>query len=182
MAASGATARGAPDSAARFLRRALAEPPSDPSVGADVRLELGLAGVALWQPDAPRVLADAVTSAGSPAQRAVIALRGARASGLAGFFVDALELCRLGLGDGVGVPPEERDRLEAELFFAAVLQAPTHAEMRQRQEEVSRHSPVVGLGAVNLAFQAMCAGQPAETTTALLAPVLAAGVLHSEID
>ena len=85
-AAISATARGAPESAARFLRRAVAEPPLDPDAAAGVRLELGLARAAHLQPDAPPILREAVELAASPTQRTEIALRGARALGLAGHF------------------------------------------------------------------------------------------------
>ena len=53
-AAERAIARGAPESAATFLRRALAEPPLEPAIAADVRLELGLALAAHVQPEARR--------------------------------------------------------------------------------------------------------------------------------
>ena len=53
-AAGSATARGAPESAAGFLRRALAEPPNR-LVRADVTAELGLARAARWQLDATRL-------------------------------------------------------------------------------------------------------------------------------
>ena len=53
-AARRAGARGAPQSAAAYLRRALAEPPPDPAEDADVRLELGLALAAYMHPDAYR--------------------------------------------------------------------------------------------------------------------------------
>ena len=98
-AAAGATARGAPESAARFLRRAVAEPPLDPDVAASVRLELGLALAARVQPDAAAMLHEAVELAASAAQRTEIALRGARALGLAGRFDHALDLSRRGLED-----------------------------------------------------------------------------------
>ena len=118
-AAERALARGAPESAATFLRRALAEPPLEPAIAADVRLELGLALAAHVLPEAPGLLDEAVELAASPGQRVDIALRGARAVGLAGHFPDALDLCRRGLAHATDVDPEAVARLEAELVCNA---------------------------------------------------------------
>jgi hypothetical protein len=110
-AAARATARGAPESAATFLRRALAEPPLEPATAADVRAELGLALAAHVQPDARVLLSEAVALAASPDQRVRIALRGARAMGMAGHFEDAVDLCRRGLEHAADVAPEAVARL-----------------------------------------------------------------------
>jgi uncharacterized protein HemY len=53
-----AQARGAPDSAVRYLRRALAEPP-EPAVRAELLAELGIAGSLLGEPDAAHQLTEA---------------------------------------------------------------------------------------------------------------------------
>ena len=178
-AASGATDRGAPESAAGFLRRALCEPPPDRATSADVRLELGLALSAMWHPDAVELFTDAVTTAGSPDRRAVIALRGARALGLAGYFEDSLALCQKGLGDGVDVSRVHRSRLESELACVASMQATTHTVLRQHHKDASQMSCTPDLDAMNRAFQAMLTGQPVKSTSALLAPALANGDLHT---
>ena len=122
-AAERARGRGAPESAAAFLRRALAEPPVAPAIAADVRLELGLALAAHVLPDAGRLLLEAVELAASPEQRVAIALRGGRAPGMAGHFEEALELCRRGLEDASEVAPEAVELLEAELVCVASVQA-----------------------------------------------------------
>ena len=122
-AAERARGRGAPESAAAFLRRALAEPPVAPAIAADVRLELGLALAAHVLPDAGRLLLEAVDLAASPEQRVAIALRGGRALGMAGHFEEALELCRRGLEDASEVAPEAVELLEAELVCVASVQA-----------------------------------------------------------
>jgi predicted ATPase len=69
-AADRASARGAPQSAAAYLRRAAAEPPPDPAQDADVRLELGLALAAYLQPDAYDLLHEAVDVATTPCSAA----------------------------------------------------------------------------------------------------------------
>ena len=74
-------ARGAPESAAAFLRRALAEPPPDRAGEAAVRAGLGLALAATLHPDAPAPARRSRRLAATPAQRGEFALRGARALG-----------------------------------------------------------------------------------------------------
>lgn len=180
-AAAKATARGAPESAVGFLRRALAEPPNR-IMRAEVLAELGLARAARWQPDAPRLLVEAIGCSGTPTQRAASALRGARALGLAGYFEDAMDLCRRGLADGVGVPDEHRERLEAELICNAGLQANTHAEMSRRQAEALTRPFPLGLAAVNSAMQSMYAGDPAAEARDRLAPLVAENALLREVD
>ena len=103
-AAGRASARGAPQSAAAYLRRAAAEPPPDPAQDADVRLELGLALAAYLQPDAYDLLHEAVDVATTPLQRGTIALDGARALGLIGRFDEAVALCRQALGQAGAYP------------------------------------------------------------------------------
>ena len=85
-AARRAGARGAPQSAATYLRRAVAEPPPDAAGDADTQLELGLALAAYMHPDAYQLdlLHDAVAVAATPVQRGATALSGARALGLSG--------------------------------------------------------------------------------------------------
>jgi DNA-binding CsgD family transcriptional regulator len=180
-AAAGATARGAPESAVGFLRRALAEPPLDPEAAAAVRLELGLARAAHMQPDAPALLHDAVELATSPAQRIAHALQGARALGLAGYFPDALRLCRRGLDDAASAPGEDRERLEAELSLNEAIQAATVQESRRRVAAARERPGALGLWRVNAAWEAMADGCPTTEVDALLAPALDEGVFDREV-
>ena len=181
-AAASATARGAPESAARFLRRAVAEPPLDQHAAASVRLELGLARAAHVQPDAPSILREAVELAASAAQRAEIALRGARALGLAGHFDHALDLSRRGLEHSTETPPEDRERLEAELICNAWHHPDTTHEGRARLQ-AQRQAPCrLGLWRVNAALQAMLDGRPVSDVHVLLEPLLADGALDREFD
>ena len=75
------SARGAPQSAAAYLRRAIVEPPVATADEADLRLELGLALAAHIQPDAYDLLQEAVAAA-TPRQRGAMALKAARALGM----------------------------------------------------------------------------------------------------
>ena len=138
QAAALAGARGAPESAAGFLRRALAEPPLDPAVAAAVTGELGQALAAHLHPDAPAMLRAAVERAASPEQRCELALRGARALGLGGHFPAAMDVARPVLDDPGGLPAEALARLEAEYVANAWTHAAPSAEARERVRRAAR--------------------------------------------
>ena len=88
-AASIAVARGAPETAATYLRRALDEPPPRASRG-HVLLELGLAEMATRRdPAALGQLRDGVAMLDLPSERLSAALRAGRALGVAGYFQEA---------------------------------------------------------------------------------------------
>ena len=166
-AAAMAGARGAPESAAAFLRRALAEPPLDPAVIAGVTGELGQALAAHLHPDAPAMLRAAVERAVSPEQRCELALRGARALGLGGHFPAAMDVIRPVLDDPAGLSAGELARLEAEY----VTNGWTHAAtVRESLERVRRAAPSE-LARVNAAMASMMACEPAERALELLRPV-----------
>jgi DNA-binding NarL/FixJ family response regulator len=181
-AADRAGARGAPQSAAAFLRRAIAEPPSDRRLEADIRLQLGLALAAYLAPDAPAALHTAVQRADSPGQRAAVALRGARALGLAGHSHDALGLCRQALADPGNASPEALARLEAELVVNAWLNADTREQARERVHEPGAQQSPLELWRVNAAVQSMLDGQPAGEALSLLRPLLDDDALATEPD
>jgi AAA ATPase domain len=127
-AAERANRRGAPESAAIFLRRALLEPPDSRALTADLRSELGLCLSAQVRPGAAALLADAVELAATPEQRVRIALSGSRALGMAGHFDRAIELCRLGLGQPVDAGAQLRGSLELEMACGMLLIADTVEE------------------------------------------------------
>jgi DNA-binding CsgD family transcriptional regulator len=181
-AAGRASTRGAPGTAAAFLRRALAEPPASGHDDAGLRLDLGLALAADLNAEAPQVLQEAVKRADSPGQRSAIALRGARAMGLAGHTGQAVELCRTALADPAGASPEILTRIEAELVNNAWLQAGTHAEAHQRLRHPVVDPPPLPLWRVNAAMAATLAGRPADEAIALLQPVLDGSALAREED
>lgn len=181
-AAARASTRGAPSTAAVFLRRALTEPPASGHDDAGLRLDLGLALAADLNAEAPQILHEAVERADAPGQRSAIALRGARALGLAGHTGKAVELCRTALADPAGASPEILTRIEAELVTNAWLQAGTHAEAHQRLRHPVVDPPALPLWRVNAAMAATLAGRPADETTALLQPVLDSSELAREED
>ena len=180
IAAARASARGAPQSAVPFLRRALAEPPPDRHGEADIRLQLGLALAAHLAPDTPAALHAAVARADSPEQRGAIALRGARALGLGGHSRDAFELCRQALADPGDASPGTLARLEAELVANAWLDAGTHGDARERLGHPAIQPSPLELWRVNAAMKSMLDGDPSHETLALLRPVLEDDVLAAE--
>jgi DNA-binding CsgD family transcriptional regulator len=181
-AAARAATRGAPQGAAAFLRRALAEPPASAEADADLRLELGLVLAADLDAEAPRVLLEAVEHADSAGQRTAIALRGARALGLAGHTGEAVEVCWAALADPAGASPQMLTRIEAELVTNAWLQASTLGEARQRLRHPVVDPPPLSLWRVNAAMAATLAGRPAGESMGLLQPVLDGSALDGEED
>ena len=124
-AAARANRRGAPESAATFLGRALLEPPSAPALAAELHGELGLSLAAQVQPGAREHLHRAVELAATADQRLALALSGSRALGLAGHFDDAIELARGGLDQSASGDHEQRGDLELEMTCNMLLSVDT---------------------------------------------------------
>jgi DNA-binding CsgD family transcriptional regulator len=181
-AAARSSARGAPESAAVFLDRALAEPPLDAAIAAAVRAELGLALAAHLQPEAPALLAEAVEHAASAGQRSDLALRGARALALGGHFERAIELCRRALDQPGDTDPDLLARLEAELVANAWTNAAFHDEAHERLRRPVLEPSPLELWRVSAAFQSMLAAEPAAETVEVLRPALEAGLPAGERD
>jgi DNA-binding NarL/FixJ family response regulator len=181
-AAARAGIRGAPETASTFLRRALAEPPPDRDVEADVRSELGLVLAAHVQPGAPALLLEAVQLAGSSTRRAEIALSGGRALGLAGHFDDASELCRRGLEHTADIAAHLLARLEAELVCDWFLNAATVPQAQERLGRITASKPPLDLWRILAAWQTVRDCRPADETRAVLAVALDAGALDRDPD
>jgi DNA-binding NarL/FixJ family response regulator len=181
-AASRAAERGAPQTAAAYLRRALAEPPATAAEEADLQLHLALALAAFLHPDAFELLQKAVATAETPVQRGAIALAGARACGFAGYFEAAIALSRSGLEAGVAIPRELHARLEAELIADAWLQATTMPEVRERMRCIIASPPPLPLWRINAAMQAAGDARPASEALGLLTSARAAGALADDPD
>ncbi len=183
-AARRAGARGAPQSAAAYLRRALAEPPPDAAEEADVRLELGLALGAYMHRDAYDVLHDmlhqAVAIAVTPVQRAAIALSGARALGLIGHFDRAFALCAQALDQADAYPADLRERLEAELAADGCLHLSTIEEARRYARERKQGPSALELWRVAAVVVDGLENRPADEVLALLRPVLETDILAAE--
>ncbi|WIM93390.1 AAA family ATPase [Actinoplanes oblitus] len=167
-AAGRAWRRGAPQSAATFLRRALAEPPIATYDEAELLSELGLVTAEQVKPQAYDLLADAVALADDPDQRARIALAGTRALGLAGYSDEALKLSRQVLDRAGGADPELLERLAAELVCNAWLDA---AEVGDARERTARGGGLP-LWAVHRGHLAILRGRPAGEVIAMLRTAL----------
>ncbi|MEV0897575.1 AAA family ATPase [Actinoplanes sp. NPDC049802] len=191
-AARHATARGAPEAAATFLRRALDEPSGDPAI----RLELSLALAAGRQSGVPGLAREVVAGITDAADRADAALRCGRALALAGDLSAADGLYRLVLDRPAGVPVETLARLEAE---QAAVSVPDSRNRRTRTPSAggdvpSPQTPRPETGAaaragggpqlwrVHAVAEATFAGRPPAECLALLAPVLDDGTLAAETD
>ncbi|MBL7255632.1 helix-turn-helix transcriptional regulator [Paractinoplanes lichenicola] len=104
-AATRAAGRGAPESAATYLRRALEEPVTDPADDAAVRLELALALAAVRQEGAQALAYEAVARIADPGARAEAALRCGRALAISAYGAAAIAVCRLALNEPAAPDP-----------------------------------------------------------------------------
>src|SRR5262249_47556905 len=134
------TARGAPETAVAFLRRALTEPPADPALDAAIRLDLALALTADRQPGTAEMAHDVVARIHDPAAPADAALRCGRPLGPTGDRGAGVALHRLVLDAPDGVPPETLARSQAELAAAAWTERATlplvHDVLREPRTEL----------------------------------------------
>jgi len=115
QAARRAHEQGAPETAAVYLRRALAEPPPAPEIG-DVLAELGDAEQLTGDPAAVEHFRSALASATDPEQAALLALRHSRALWLSGRFEESVEAARRPLDDAAPLPSTVREKLVCELI------------------------------------------------------------------
>jgi DNA-binding NarL/FixJ family response regulator len=173
-AASAAAGRGAPGTAADYLRRALDEPP-DPAIRPAVLLELGLALAGARDPAALTPLREAVELARTPGDRATAALQAARVLGLWGHHDGVTVICRDALAAGDNLSPVAADSLEAELFANAWLSmaiGEAWARARNRLSDPAASSA----WRVYDALSATAAAQPVNDALTRLAPVLVGGL------
>ena len=163
-AAAAAVGRGAPETAATCLLRALDEPPPS-SLRGPLLLELGLARMATRRdPLAVEDFRDAITLIEVPADRLVAALRAGRALGVASYFHEAAATLEQA--------PEFDLRVEAELAAnhcqitaqePAALAHLAHYRETDLPSGAGRH-----LMLVMLAHRSICAGDPGVIAADLL--------------
>ena len=146
VAADRALVRGAPEVAVRYLRRALAEPPSEDETRTDTLCELGLAEQRVDVLAAAEHLQQALSSIEEPLRRARLALelgrslfRLNRGPEAVRVFDDAIER----LGDG---EPELREMLEAELINSAGFDSDVIEVSRERIVRVDEDALVGDVG------------------------------------
>jgi len=182
-----ADANGAPDSAVAYLRRALAEPPSE-RVLPDVLLELGFAESYAGDGQAAAHLEAALDTAAAPSAQVSITLALGRMLQIDGRNREALEVfdrtrARLGSADRRAALTLEGAALGAAQFDAETAgdAAPRIARLRRVAEEEQDVPPSV-FG--TLAIAATMANEPAETAARLALRALegAAKLLPEAVD
>ena len=176
-AARAATASGAPESAAAYLRRALAEPPA-PEASAALLLDLGLAelsaGQCGWEPH----FEAAVAAATDDAARIAYGLLFATALGFHQRLAQAVELC-----DRVAASLDDRDA-EAQWMFESMAvacamndaaTAPLVADRADALVVLAREQSVPRQVLAVAAYRAALANEPAERAAELAVRAVAAG-------
>jgi DNA-binding CsgD family transcriptional regulator len=169
-AARTAIVNGAPDSAAAYLRRALAEAPSD-ALRPDVLLDLGFAESYAGDPRAEARLEAALAAAGDATAQVSITLGLGRMLQIAGRMRESLDVfdrTRARLG---GCNRRAALTLEGAVLSAAVIDAETADEAAPRIAELRRladeDADVPSSAFSMLAVAATMANEPAETAAAL---------------
>ena len=142
-AAAEADRRAAPATAARLLRRAVAEPPG-PDVRGEVLAEAALAAARASEPDAPDVLEAAIDAVDDPSTRARLRLALGKAWYQRGDMAAAVAACDLGLAEPHG-DDELAHELEAAWVAAALWTPAGGGAVAQRLADVLGAS-VQGLG------------------------------------
>jgi DNA-binding CsgD family transcriptional regulator len=169
-AARTAIVNGAPDSAAAYLRRALAEPPSD-ALRPDILLDLGFAESYAGDPQAEGHLEAALAAATDAAAQVSITLALGRTLQIEGRVRESLAVfdrtrARLGSGDRHAALT-----LEGAVLSAAVIDAETADEAAPRIAELRRladeDADVPSSAFSVLAVAAAMANEPADTAVRL---------------
>jgi DNA-binding CsgD family transcriptional regulator len=138
-AARQAVARGAVEEAARYLRRALEEPPT-PCLRAEVLFELGSLAAQIRMDDAYRYLEQALELAVDVRHRAEIALELARVMGIARDTRGALEVLDRAVTDVGDADLDLRVRLEAEYVSVARRYPATREKASRRLRALAEHA------------------------------------------
>jgi DNA-binding CsgD family transcriptional regulator len=138
-AAYAAMDRGAPETAAIYLRRALAEPPSAEAMP-EVRLELGAAAARAGAQDAEELLMATLTSAERPDLRVGAAVELGQVMAYAGRIDEAAGIVRQVLD---GIDPDEKQLVRPLEMMLAVLAQTSLPGRRVAKDLVDRAAAVV---------------------------------------
>jgi ATP/maltotriose-dependent transcriptional regulator MalT len=170
-AATEATARGAPEQAAAYLRRALTEPSAAESRG-QVLYELGSAELLAREPVAVDHLADALAATADPDRRARIALLLGRAAVSTGRLGDASLLLGTAIEELGDTRPEISAQLEAYRSASGVWHPKFVDELNERLPALLTLAARAGPGGRSLllllAFRLVFAGGPHDEVLALV--------------
>lgn len=184
-AARKAIARGAPEIAATYLRRAVSEHPRVDEGSVPLLRELGIAEERSADAGAVEHLQEAQALCGDPRLRAEIALDLARTLKTRGLEVEAVEVIRASLASGDDLhDPELHHRLDAALISAAAADARgVDRDALETFERLLSDLPDGPAGQVVLAFAAAGAtwmGAPADSAAAVAEQAIARGLLEGE--
>jgi DNA-binding CsgD family transcriptional regulator len=182
-AARQARARGAPDSAVTYLRRALEEP-LERRERAEVLLELGSAETLVSGPAAAEHLEQALALIEEPKRRAETAVLLARVL----YFIfrpeAAVEVSTRAIAELAGEHPDLERQLEAQLVYAGIMEAPLYPLAVERLARVRERKPDDDLGGkmllALLAYHDARAGASAEESIARARQALEGGLLLAE--
>lgn len=182
-AARAALARGSPDPAVTYLRRALIEPPAATERG-PLLAELGAAEALVRDPVGIAHLEEAYELIDDPDGRARVAIELGRSLMMSGRLDDAIttfEAAIVPLGDPTG---ELALRLEAELINAARLDIRRRAAAAERltliAAQISGHAAAERLVLANVALESAVRGEPSDRTAELALTALGDGTLLRE--
>jgi DNA-binding CsgD family transcriptional regulator len=176
-AAREAAAAGAPESAAAYLRRALAEPPS-PELAASVLRELGLAEFSAGQPAWHHHLEGAVATAADDTTRIAAALLFANALAFHQRLAEAVEVCDRVAASLEGREPEGQLELEAMAVVCGINDvaiAPSMADRAHALLERAKEPAMPRFGLAVAAWVAVLANEPAERAADLARRAVNAG-------
>ena len=177
-------ARGAPDAAVRYLRRALDEPP-DAASRASLLAELGRAEVRAALPDAAvEHLRQAQAETADPRERAVMAQDLAIGLVAPGRYEEAVEMLAAAVEAARPVDAELSRRLEAELLCAAKLDERTLAIGRRVYDglpaTLAADTPAGRMLCATVAHERLIRGEPVETVIDLVARAVDGGLVAEQ--
>lgn len=180
QAADWSLARGAPQPAVRYLRRALDESPSQ-AERAEMLHALGIAEFRAAMPGAAGHLGEALSLVGDPIRRSEIALEHAVALALLNRTTAALAVLRRAIGELGAREPQLSLRLEAVLIDFATWDAATNDAAVKRMSALNEsslgHGPGPGVLRAVMAFHEARLGTSRERCVALAKRSLEEGLL-----
>lgn len=184
LAAANALAEGAPESAVRYLRRALEEPPATEALP-DVLVELGQAETAAAEPEAPERFRKALSMLADPTRRARVQLMLGRALTAQGRFADAASAFAAGEVDARRGDEKLLIELEAGYLGVARLDPTLQPTATERIERLLHQPPHEDAPAqrqvlAELALSRAWAGAPAAEVLPVAQRAWAGGVLLAE--
>jgi DNA-binding CsgD family transcriptional regulator len=181
-AATAALGQGAPDTAAHYLRRAVAEPPAQPD-RTHVLLELGRAEATAGQPDAAAHLVETYALATDPHVRADAANFAALPLATAGRLDEAMAMLGAAAQALAGPDPDRALALEAQLIAFAMNEpnaAPYRLRLDRLEQRLAGDSPGGRMLLCHVAYRRMWRSNDAARAAQLVERALADGRLVAE--